>query len=330
VLPEFSYARPSTLEQAATLLADGRNRAHAGGTDLLGCLRDRVFDARTVVSLRDLEELRGLDVAPDGSLRLGALVTVAELAADSRVKARHAALSDAAASVASPQLRAQGTLGGNLCQKPRCWYYRGDFDCLRKGGPVCYAAAGENEYHCIFGGDSCYIVHPSDLAPALVALDAAVRIVGPGGAREVPLEEFFVPPAVDPARETVLGRGELVRDVVVPAPSAGLRSSYRKVRARGAWDFALAGMATALVVEAGVVRRARVVFSGVAPVPWRAPQVEAALTGRRLDARVIARAAEAAVEGASPLEKNGYKVPLLRGLVEERLEALAGDQRPNV
>jgi xanthine dehydrogenase YagS FAD-binding subunit len=322
VLPAFSYARPSTLEQAATLLADGRNRAHAGGTDLLGCLRDRVFDVQTVVSLRDLTELRGLEEAPAGGLRIGALVTVADLAADAQVTSRYAALAEAALSVASPQLREQGTVGGNLCQKPRCWYYRGDFDCLRKGGPVCYAAAGENEHHCIFGGEGCYIVHPSDVAPALIALDASVRIVGPSGARQVPLEEFFVPPAVDPTRETTLAPGELVRDVLVPAAAPGLRSSYRKVRARGAWDFALAGMATALVLEGGVVRRARVVFSGVAPVPWRARQVEATLAGRRLDARTIARAAEAAVSGAAPLEKNGYKVALLRGLVEERLEAL--------
>jgi xanthine dehydrogenase YagS FAD-binding subunit len=323
VLPDFAYARPSRIDEAVTLLGGPKSRAHAGGTDLLGCLRDRVFDAQTVVSLRDLQELRGLETTLDGALRVGALVTVAELARHDTVRSHYAALAEAAASVASPQLRAQGTIGGNLCQKPRCWYYRSDFDCLRKGGPVCYAAAGENEYHCIFGGESCYIVHPSDTAPALMALDASVRIAGPQGLREVPLEDFFVLPATDPTRETVLERGELVRDVIVPAPAAGLRSSYRKVRARGAWDFALAGMATALALEGDVVRRARVVFSGVAPIPWRARQVEAELVGHRLDRTAIARAADAAVAGAAPLEKNAYKVDLLRGLVEERLEAIA-------
>jgi xanthine dehydrogenase YagS FAD-binding subunit len=324
VLPDFAYARPSSLEEAVRLLGDTNNRAHAGGTDLLGCLRDRVLDARTVVSLRDLDELRGIEATLDGGLRLGALVTVAELAAHDAVNARHTALADAAGSVASPQLRAQGTIGGNLCQKPRCWYYRGEFHCLRKGGPVCYAAAGESEYHCIFGGESCYIVHPSDTAPALIALDAWVRISGPRGTRQVPLEEFFVVPAVDPTRETVLERGELVRDIVVPPAPSGLRSSYRKVRARGAWDFALVGMASALVFEGDVVRRARVVFSGVAPVPWRARDVENELIGRRLDRAAIAHAAEAAVARAEPLEKNAYKIDLLQGLVQERLEALAG------
>jgi xanthine dehydrogenase YagS FAD-binding subunit len=225
--------------------------------------------------------------------------------------------------VASPQLRNQGTLGGNLCQKPRCWYYRGEFHCLRKGGDTCFAANGENQYHCLFGGESCFIVHPSDTAPALVALGAALRIVGPGGTRTVPVEAFHVLPSVDYRRETVLKPGEIVAEVVLPAPAPGLRSTYRKVRARASWDFALVGAAFALRLAGDVVREARVAFSGVAPVPWRAKAVEAALNGKRLNAATIGHAAAAAVKGAEPLAHNGYKVPLLRGLVEERLEAIA-------
>jgi xanthine dehydrogenase YagS FAD-binding subunit len=323
MLPGFAYARPTTLAEAVRALADGQGRVHAGGTDLLGCLRDRVFAAPTLVSLSGVPGLRGIDATPDGGLRIGALTTITEVAESEVVRTRYRALAEAAACVASPQLRNQGTLGGNLCQKPRCWYYRGDFHCLRKGGDTCFAATGENVYHCLFGGESCFIVHPSDTAPALVALGATVRIVGPGGTRNVPVEAFHVLPSVDPRRETVLEPGEIVAEVVLPPPAPGLRSTYRKVRARASWDFALAGAAFALRMAGDVVREARVAFSGVAPVPWRAKGVEAALTGQRLNAATIGGAAAAAVKGAEPLAHNGYKVPLLRGLVTERLEALA-------
>ncbi|HUL75668.1 MAG TPA: xanthine dehydrogenase family protein subunit M [Vicinamibacteria bacterium] len=323
MLPGFAYARPTTLADAVKALADGQGRVHAGGTDLLGCLRDGVFTAPTVVSLSGVPSLRGIDSTPDGGLRIGALTTLTEVAESETVRTRYRALAEASASVGSPQLRNQGTLGGNLCQKPRCWYYRGDFHCLRKGGESCFAVAGENDYHCLFGGEGCFIVHPSDVAPALVALGAALRIVGPGGARTVPVEAFHVPPKVDPHRETVLEPGEIVAEAILPPAIPGLRSTYRKVRARASWDFALVGAAFALRLAGDVVREARVAFAGVAPVPWRAKAVEAALTGHRLDAATIVRAAAAAVKGAEPLARNGYKVPLLRGLVEERLAAIA-------
>jgi xanthine dehydrogenase YagS FAD-binding subunit len=323
MLPDFAYARPTTLPEAVKALADGHGRVHAGGTDLLGCLRDGVFTTPTVVSLSGVPGLRGIEPSPDGGLRIGALTAVTEVAESEAVRARYRALAEAAASVASPQLRNQGTLGGNLCQKPRCWYYRGNFHCLRKGGETCFAVAGENDFHCVFGGEGCFFVHPSDTAPALVALGAVVHIVGPGGARTVPVEAFFVLPSVDAHRETVLDPGEIVTEVVLPTPAPGLRSTYRKVRARASWDFALVGAALALRLAGDVVREARVAFAGVAPVPWRAKAVEAALAGQRLDAAAIGRAAAAAVKGAEPLAHNGYKVPLLRGLVEERLEAIA-------
>jgi xanthine dehydrogenase YagS FAD-binding subunit len=323
MLPSFAYVRPTTIKGATFHLAGGEARIHAGGTDLLGCLRDRVFTTPTVVSLQGIRSLRGIDETADGGLRIGALTSIDEIARNAVVRSHYAALAEAAASVASPQLRRQGTLGGNLCQKPRCWYYRGDFHCLRKGGEVCFAAAGENEYHCIFGGSGCSIVHPSDTAPALVALGASARIEGPERARTVSLEGFFVPPAVDYRRETVLGPGEILSEVLLPPPGAGQRSSYRKVRARASWDFALVGAAVALRFEGDLVREARVVLGGVAPVPWRAHATERAVLGHRLDGPTIAAAARAAVAGAEPLARNGYKVPLVRGLVEERLEKIA-------
>jgi xanthine dehydrogenase YagS FAD-binding subunit len=322
VLPSFTYVRPTSLREAIRELASPDARVHAGGTDLLGCLRDRVFTVKRLVAIGALDELGGITVAADGALRVGALATLSQIAGHPAVESRFTALAQGAASAASPQLRNQGTLGGNLCQRPRCWYFRGDFDCLRKGGDTCYAMGGENELHAIFGSSGCCMVHPSDTAPALIVLDARVRIAGPEGTRTVALESFFVSPATDVTRETVLAPGEVLTDVLVPPPPGGLRSSYRKMRARRAWDFALAGVALALGVNAGRVDRARVALSGVAPIPWRAIEAEKVLVGGRLDAQAASRAAAASVIGAEPLAENGYKVDLVRGLVEEAVLAL--------
>ncbi|HUK13161.1 MAG TPA: FAD binding domain-containing protein [Thermoanaerobaculaceae bacterium] len=322
MLPNFSYVRPATLAAAIEQLAAAGSRVHAGGTDLLGCLRDEVFGADKLVAIGGLAELKGIAPSADGGLRIGALVTLAEIAASREIASRYPALAQGAAAAASPQLRNQGTLGGNLCQRPRCWYFRGQFHCARKGGEKCFAVEGENQFHCVFGGEVCFIVHPSDTAPALVALDALFRIAGPGGSRLVPAAKFFVLPGVDYTRENVLRPGEILTDVVLPAPPPGARGGYRKVRARGAWDFALGGAAVTAEIAAGQVKQARIVLSGAAPAPWRVPEAERTLVGSPLDAASVARAAEAAVRGAQPLSANAYKVDLLRGVVEEALLAL--------
>jgi xanthine dehydrogenase YagS FAD-binding subunit len=322
MLESFAYVRPGTLTEAVKLLSAPGARAHAGGTDLLGCLRDEVFRAGTVVSLTKIDELRGMAASADGGLRIGALTTVAELAAHAAIKERYAALAQAASVVASPQLRNQGTIGGNLCQRPRCWYYRGDYECTRKGGEMCYAIGGENQYHAIFGGGACWIVHPSDTAPALVALDAKLRLAGPKGSRTVTAESFFVLPDQNVRQETVLEPGEIVAEVLLPPPPAGQKSLYRKVRARGSWDFAMAGIAAAITMKAGKVADARIVLSGVAPTPWRLQPVEKLLVGQKVDAKLLAKAADLAVAGAKPLEQNAYKVPMVRGIIEEAVAAL--------
>jgi xanthine dehydrogenase YagS FAD-binding subunit len=323
MLPSFSYVRAQTLDDALRQLSSEGAAVHAGGSDLLGCLRDGVFEASKVVSLSGLGDLRGIRDTRNGGLRIGATTTIAEIAANDVVRRQYGALAQAAAVVASPQLRNQGTIGGNICQKPRCWYYRGDFDCMRKGGGMCYAAGGENQYHCILGGAGCFIVHPSDMAPALVALGATVRIAGPRGSRTVPMEEFHVLPSVDVRRETVLEAGEIVTEVLLPESAGGLRSSYRKVRSRGAWDFALAGVALALRFSGNRVEEGRVVLSGAAPVPWRSREAEGVIAGQRLEAGVARRAAEAAMRDARALRHNGYKIPLFRGLIEEELLAIS-------
>jgi len=322
MLPKFTYVRPTTVNEALAVLNDRPSLIHGGGTDLLGCLREGIFSADTLVSLSSIDELKGIRNTTDGGLRIGAFAKVAEIATSDMVAAGYTALAEAASEVASPQLRNQGTIGGNLCQKPRCWYYRGHFDCVRKGGDKCFAYEGENQYHCIFGGDMCYIVHPSDTAPALAALGAICRVSGPAASRWVAVESFQVAPTEDPQRETVLGPDEILTEIILPAPANGLRSSYRKVRTRGAWDFALAGVALAIVFDGDTVRSARVFLSGAAPVPWRSKATEEAIVGTSLDAATIDKAAAATVAGAEPLEQNGYKVALFEGLMKEQLEAI--------
>jgi xanthine dehydrogenase YagS FAD-binding subunit len=323
MLPAFTYVQSKSVADAVTRLAAPGARVHAGGTDLLGCLRDGVFKADRLVSIAHIAALKGMSAAAAGGLRIGALTTIADIAADKQIAEKYPALAQAASVVASPQLRNQGTIGGNLCQRPRCWYFRGDFPCARKSGDLCYAVAGENQYHAIFGGDLCFMVHPSDTAPALVALGAQVRLTGPAGVRTVPLASFFVrPDAKGVTKETVLQRGEILTDVLLPPLPAGTKSSYRKVRSRGAWDFALASVALVLTLDAGVVKRARVVLGGAAPIPWRSEAVEKVLTGAKLTPEVAAKAGEAAVQGAKPLTNNEYKVTLFRGVVEEQVLAL--------
>ncbi len=324
MLPQFAYIRPSSLKEAVRQLADEGACVHAGGSDLLGCLREGLFDVRKVVSISALSGLSGIAETADGGLRIGALTTISAVAAHPLIRQRYAGLAAGAAAVASPQLRNQGTIGGNLCQKPRCWYYRGEFDCLRKGGGTCFAAQGENQFHAIFGSDDiCFFVHPSDTAPNLVALGAQVEIVGPGGSRRLAVSALHVLPAQDVERETWLEPGEIITAVNLPPPPKGLRSSYRKVRARRAWDFALAGVALALQFDGERVADGRVVLSGAAPVPWRSRPVEATIRGRSLGGDTIAAAAEAVVQGAQPLEKNAYKLPLFRGVMEEELLKLS-------
>lgn len=319
----FSYLRAKSVKEAVSGLSQGNARVHAGGTDLLGCLRDQVFTTDMIVSISGLKELKGIRETPEGGLRIGALTTITEISESRIIRERYSALARAAAEVASPQLRNQGTLGGNLCKKPRCWYYRGEFHCLRKGGDRCYAITGENHYHCIFGGDGCYIVHPSDTAPALEAYKATVYITGPAGMRKVSIDHFFVPPSKDVTKETVLEKGEIVTEIILPPPLTGLKSSYRKVRARRSWDFALAGVALALRITSDKVTDARIVLSGAAPIPWRSVDAEKALMGNVLDPDSIKHAAALSVNNAQPLNHNAYKIPLFRGMIEEELMNLS-------
>jgi len=318
----FEWVNPSSVEQAARALGSGAV-IKAGGIDLMDLLKEHLIAPSRLVNLR---AVRGLDQMADGDggLRLGPLVTLARLADDATVRQRYRALADAAGHAATPQIRNAATLGGNLLQRPRCWYFRSEaFVCKKKGGDRCFALGptGENAYHAIFDNQICAAVHPSATAVALVALGAAVRIQGTKGAREAPLESFFVAPATDVTREHSLAEGEIVTEIHIPAASRGTNSAYIKQGEKESYDWPLAEVAVVLDLAGGVCRRAAIVIGAAAPTPRRAAAAEAALLGRRIDERSAAAAARAAVEGATPLAQNGYKVGLLQAVVRRTILA---------
>jgi xanthine dehydrogenase YagS FAD-binding subunit len=318
---DFEYLEPTRLQDLPGLLGKrwGQSAVLAGGTDLLDQLKERLLQPERVVNIKRIEELRGVQDTGKG-LDIGALTTITQL----EKLEQYPVLAQAAASIATPQLRHMGTLGGNLCQRPRCWYFRGrQYPCLKKGGYKCYAVEGLNKYHAIFGGGPSFIVHPSDAAPALQALGATLEIYGPDGRREVPVEGFFQLPDENLRRENLLQPDEILTRVRVPALRPGTRSTYLKFREKQSLDFALSSVAAVLLMDGKKVESARLVLGGVAPVPYRVPRAEAELEGRALSAESIARAAEVAVEGAQPLGGNDFKVPLTRNLVRRALESLA-------
>ena len=320
----FRFVDAESPEHAVSLLdADPSGaRPLAGGTDLMGEIKEGVVEPATLVSLASLPGMTGVEHDPHG-LAIGAMTTLAALESDDIIARDYPALAQAVASVATPQIRNVGTLGGNLCQRPRCWYYRSPlFDCRKKGGAICFAVNGSSKYHAILGGVDCYIVHPSDLAPALIALDASAELSGPGGNRTMPLENFFAGPERDIEAETVLEPGELLTRVLVPTPTAALRGVYLKARERRTQDFALASVAACLYVERGVIERASLVLGGVAPTPWRAEAAEDALRGAPVagvDAEAIGHLA---VRDARPLRDNHFKVRLAASLVRRALTTL--------
>jgi xanthine dehydrogenase YagS FAD-binding subunit len=286
-----------------------------GGSDLLGMVKDSLVKPDLIVNLKTI---KGLDqvAASSSGLNIGGLVTLDAVGSHPAIRGQYSVLSEAAQVVATPQIRNVGTLAGNVCQRPWCWYFRNGFPCLKNGGEMCYSVVGENRFHAIFGGGPSYIVHPSDTAPALVALDAKFRIVGPSGERIVPAGDFFVLPQADPARETVLAPEEILAGVQLTPGHAGRRSTYNKVLDREAWTHAIVSAAVVLDMDGRTCRSARVVLGGVAPIPWRLPKVEQLLSGQRITPELAAKAGELAIEGAQPLSKNAYKLPMTRALVQ--------------
>ena len=320
----FELAQAATTAQARELLGEKPGSVlKAGGIDLLDHLKEHLLEPPRVVDIKTVPGLDKIAVEPDGGLRIGALVTLAKVAAHPAVQKSHPALARACGEAASPQIRNVATIGGNVLQRPRCWYYRLEsYKCLKKGGDVCFAVGGENRYHVIFGGGPVYAPHPSNAAVALLAYGATFVAEGAKGPRTVAAADLFVLPSKDPLREHTLEPGELLTEVRVPA-AAGVKSAYLEVRERAAFDWPLVSAAIALKAEGGTVKEARVVLGAVAPVPWRSPRTEQALVGKSLDEATIASAARAATVGAQPLSDNGYKVGLVQTLVRRTLVSLA-------
>jgi xanthine dehydrogenase YagS FAD-binding subunit len=320
----FEWTNARTIDEAIAQLGGSTAVIKAGGVDLLDRLKEGLETPQRLVNIRNIKGLDRLrDDAKEG-LRLGPLVTLASLAADATVRRRYEALADAAGHAATPQIRNMATVGGNLLQRPRCWYYRSEqFHCLKKGGTRCFAIEGENQYHAIFDNRLCAIVHPSGVATALVALGAKLELTGAKGKREVALEEFFVKPEQDVRRENSLAADELVTEIRVPAPTENLRTAYIKQREKESFDWPIAEVAVALRFAGNRCSQASIVLGAAAPVPWRARGAEAALAGKAITPETARAAARAALDGATPLSQNAYKVPIFEVVIRRAILAAA-------
>lgn len=319
MMPAFELYQPDTVENAVELLGrfGGDGWAMAGGNDSLDWFKDRIKRPKYVVDLTGIDVLRGIRDTADGGVEIGALATLTQIEQSPLIQGRYKLLADAARHVASPQIRNTGTIGGNVCQDARCWYYRYGVDCYRAGGNTCYADTpeGQNREHCLFGADRCVAVTPSDTAPALVALDATMVVLGPSGERTVPVEQFFIGPNVDITRMTSLQRGEVLTAVRLPGAWAGATSYFEKVADRNTWDFPLVNIAAAMFVSGDRIERIRLAAGAVQCVPRRLTVVEEVVIGQPKDADTATLAGQSAVRGATPLNFNHFKIPLLQNLV---------------
>jgi len=323
----FEYASPATKEQAVSLLGAtwGQAEILAGGTDLLALMKDEVVHPRRLVNLKEIKELQAVKAGSDG-LRIGVLAKLGDLADNANLVKDYPALAEALNEAASPQIRNMATLGGNLCQRPRCWYFRGGFGLLPKDeAGKDLVTGGENRYHAILGNDGpARFVSPSTIAPALIAYHARIVLVGPKGKREIPLEQFFVTPKTEMEREHNLKPNEIVAEVMIPA-TGDMKAAHYEIRQKAAFDWPMAVAAVALKMNGSTVQSARIVMGYVAPVPWISPEAEEALKGKSISEETAKAAAEAALAQAKPLSHNAYKVQLARvALKRAILKAAAG------
>lgn len=322
----FEYANPTTVNDAVKALAvEGGSAAPlAGGTDLLGLMKDAVETPKRVVNLKSIKEMQGIKYDAKKGLRIGALVTLDELMQNSKVKQEYPSLVQAADGVRSPQIQSVGTVGGDLCQRPQCWYYRSGYGLLAMQNGKSMVTEGDNRYHAIFGNSGpAYFVNSSSFAPALIALGATVRIAGPQGNRDIPLAQLYRTPAAEDEKELVLAPNEIVTEIVVP-PATRIRNATYEVRQKEALDWPLATAAAALEMDGKTIKSARIVLGHVAPVPWAASEAEKLLAGKTVSDSLADQVGEAAVKEAKPLSRNGYKVRLARVAVKRAILRAAG------
>jgi xanthine dehydrogenase YagS FAD-binding subunit len=325
-MKSYELYEPTTVAQAVGLLNQfgATGKALGGGSDLIGGIMKDWVQGKgqpipvQVVDLTTIPELKGITVGADGA-HIGATTTLAEIAEHKDLQTTFPLLTQATLSIASPLIRNFGTLGGNINQRPRCWFYRGeDFNCYKKGGDFCYSVTGDNRYHAIIGGELCYIVHPSDTATALLALNAQAKITGPSGDRTVPFDQYFHGPREDVLTENVLKTNEVMTEVFIPTPAAGTKMAWTKLKDRQVYDFAVVSVAALLTPDGGNWKDGRITLGGVAPVPYRAQVVEDALKGK--DIKATAKSAAAQIRTvARPMSLNGYKVDIAQGLIERTI-----------
>ena len=327
MIPPFELFQPTGADDAVRLIRRHGERGWvlAGGLDSFDWFKDRIKRPEAVIDLGGVDELRGIAARDDGGLEIGAMTSLAEVAENEDVRSGYPLLAEAAGLVATPQIRNQGTLGGNIAQDTRCWYYRSGWPCYRAGGNICYAATPRsmNREHCIIGASRCVAVNPSDTAPALIALDAEMVVADTSGERAYAARDFFIGPDIDIERMTVLEPGDLLTRIRLPAPWDGARWYFEKIRDRKAWDFSLVSIASMLRVEGGVIRDARIAVNGIAPYPVRATAAERAARGRAPDDETGRAAGETAVRGARALRHNDYKIALTRNLVRRAIRDAA-------
>jgi xanthine dehydrogenase YagS FAD-binding subunit len=325
-MKQFDLYEPTTVSEAAGLLNQlgAQAKLVAGGSDLLGgVMKDWVQGKgmplpAQIIDLTTIPELKGVKGGADG-FHIGVNTTLSEVIEHPDLTAQVPLLGQAAVTIASPLIRNFGTLGGNINQRPRCWFFRGeDFNCYKKGGDFCYSVTGDNRYHAIIGGELCYIVHPSDTATALLALNAQATIAGQGGSRTVNFDDYFHGPREDVLTENVLKANEVMTEVFVPTPAAGSKMAWNKLKDRLVYDFALVSVAAVFTLDGGNWKDGRITLGGVAPVPYRATVVENALKGKDIKATVKAAAAQLRTV-ARPMSLNGYKVDLVQGLIERTI-----------
>jgi xanthine dehydrogenase YagS FAD-binding subunit len=318
-MKNFEYIYPKTIDSIPAILQKigKKGMIYAGGTDALARMKEGIHQPEQIVNIKFLEDLNYIKSSGEG-LQIGATTPLVELV-ESRDVQKNTGLHEAVKSIGTIQLRNMGTVGGNLCQRPRCWYYRSrHFDCLRKGGDVCYAVSGENKYHAIIGGDPCYIVHPSDLAPMLLALDAKVVIRSVKGTRTIDIGDFYVLPEADPNNETILKPDELLTEVQIP--NSSVKSHYVKFRERNSFDFAIVSVAVAAEVSGQKLKNVRMALGGIAPAPWRAQKAEQILEGQTVTDQLLETAGKSELANADPLEQNAYKVVLAKNLIKRAVK----------
>jgi xanthine dehydrogenase YagS FAD-binding subunit len=329
----FAYVNAANEKEAVAALASGGMDARtagpdrkylplAGGMDLLARMKDYTHQPDVLVNVKNLDAT--IRQTPDGGLRIGSAVKLIDVIENDLIAKNYPAFHYAAAEVGTPQIRHIGTVGGNLNQRPRCWYFRNEeFNCLKKGGARCFSVDGENQFHAIFGEGPCHIVHPSSLAVPSMAYGARFRVVGPNGERDVPADDYFVMPDRSLFSENVLAPDELLTHVILPAPR-NLKSASYEVRFKPSHDWPIAMATAVLTMNGATVQAARVVLGAVAPIPWRAPAAEAVLAGRQITEAVATAAAEAALKGAKPMSGNAYKVQVAKTAVKRALLQAAG------